>query len=55
MEITVEIENNLRQLLKNEDTDNDKNITIEDKGPKRFLLEDVKGKTLRAFKILVTQ
>ena len=45
MEITVEIENNLRQLLKNEDTDNDKNITIEDKGPKRFLLEDVKGKT----------
>lgn len=44
MEITVDVESNLNRLLKSEDTDNDKKITIDDKGPKRFLLEDVTGK-----------
>ncbi len=44
MEIIVDIEQNLNQLLKNEDTDNDKKITVDDKGPKRFSLASVDGK-----------
>ena len=44
MEIVVEIEQNLNQLLKSEDTDDDKKITVDDKGPKRFSLRSVDGK-----------
>ncbi len=45
MEIVVDIEQNLNQLLKNEDIDHDKKITVDDKGPKRFLLKSVGGKS----------
>ena len=36
-------ENILTILLKQEDTDNDKRITVEDKGPKRIVLESEAG------------
>ena len=45
MEIVVDIEQNLNQLLKSEDTDHDKKITVDDKGPKRFSLKSVDGKS----------
>ena len=44
MEIVVDIEQNLNQLLESEDTDSDKKITVDDKGPKRFSLKSVDGK-----------
>ncbi len=43
MHLHLDIENTLSQLLKQEDTDNDKRITIEDKGPKKFLLKSSNG------------
>ncbi|MGB3607638.1 trehalase calcium-binding domain-containing protein, partial [Psychroserpens sp.] len=36
---TVEIEKTLEQLLKQEDTDGDKKITVDDKGSKFFKLK----------------
>ncbi|MCD0465003.1 trehalase family glycosidase [Flavobacterium sp. ENC] len=43
MKFKLHINQTLSQLLAQEDTDGDKKITIDDKGPKRFLLEDDKG------------
>ncbi len=39
MKIKLDIDKTLQQLLKQEDTDRDKRITIDDKGPKRFVLK----------------
>jgi len=39
----LDIEETLEELLKQEDTDGDKRITIEDKGPKAFVLKDLDG------------
>jgi alpha,alpha-trehalase len=44
MKITLNIEKVFRELLLQEDTDQDKKITKEDKGPKRFVLVDEKTK-----------
>jgi alpha,alpha-trehalase len=44
MNITVDVESNLVRILKSEDTDNDKKITVDDKGPKRFYILSVTGK-----------
>jgi|FLOH01.1.fsa_nt_gi alpha,alpha-trehalase len=41
MHLTLNITHTLQKLLEQEDTDNDLKITIEDKGPKSFLLKDV--------------
>ncbi|MAO07546.1 MAG: trehalase, partial [Alteromonas sp.] len=41
----VPINETLERLLQQEDTDGDKKITIEDQGPKCFLLKDDTGKT----------
>ncbi len=38
MQLKVNIDQTIEQLLKSEDTDGDKKITIEDKGPKLFIL-----------------
>ncbi|MEO6176841.1 MAG: alpha,alpha-trehalase [Flavobacterium circumlabens] len=43
MKFKLHINQTLSQLLAQEDTDGDKKITIDDKGPKSFLLEDDKG------------
>jgi alpha,alpha-trehalase len=43
-EVEVKVDLNLRRLLNQEDLDRDLRITIEDRGPKLFLLEDLKGK-----------
>ncbi|RZJ52493.1 MAG: trehalase, partial [Flavobacterium sp.] len=43
MKFKLHINQTLSQLLAQEDTDGDKKITIDDKGPKSFLLEDEKG------------
>ena len=39
----LHIEQTLQQLLAQEDTDGDKKITIEDKGPKAFSIETKEG------------
>lgn len=39
----VHINSTLEKLLAQEDTDGDTRITIEDKGPREFLLEDING------------
>ncbi len=41
----VHIKSTLNDLLAQEDTDGDKKITIEDQGPKCFLLKDLNGQT----------
>lgn len=43
MTFLCNIEENLDKLLQQEDTDNDKKITIEDKGPKKFTVKSVNG------------
>tara|TARA_Y100000815_G_scaffold245584_2_gene244544 strand:+ start:24185 stop:26053 length:1869 start_codon:yes stop_codon:yes gene_type:complete len=43
--VKVPINETLERLLQQEDTDGDKKITIEDQGPKCFLLKDDTGKT----------
>ena len=45
MTFEVDIEKTLHHLLKQEDTDGDKKITIEDDGPKRFKLTNTEGET----------
>jgi alpha,alpha-trehalase len=44
MKIVVEIDAAFEQLLQQEDTDKDKKITKDDRGPKRFVLNDSKTK-----------
>ncbi|TRX24024.1 trehalase [Flavobacterium franklandianum] len=39
MKFKLNINQTLQQLLKQEDTDKDKRITVDDKGPKRFILK----------------
>lgn len=46
MKFKLNINQTLQSLLAQEDTDGDKKITIDDKGPKSFLLEDEKGNSL---------
>jgi len=46
MKFNLHIQNTIEKLLAQEDTDGDKKITIDDKGPKSFELEDVNGKTI---------
>lgn len=43
MKFNLDINLTLQKLLAQEDTDGDKKITIDDKGPKRFVLEDENG------------
>ncbi len=43
MKIKCDINQNLNNLLKQEDTDRDNKITVEDNGPKRFVLQSVDG------------
>lgn len=43
MKFNLHIDKTLQKLLTQEDTDGDRKITIDDKGPKRFLLEDAQG------------
>ncbi|WP_299549831.1 alpha,alpha-trehalase [Seonamhaeicola sp.] len=43
MEFELDIKNTVKSLLKQEDTDNDKKITIEDKGPKEFTIDSTLG------------
>jgi len=49
MQLKVNLTNTLNNLLRQEDTDSDKKITIEDQGPKKFSLTDIK--TNKTFKI----
>ncbi|MFK5889156.1 MAG: alpha,alpha-trehalase [Flavobacteriaceae bacterium] len=42
MQLKLNVQQTLKALLTQEDTDGDKKITIEDKGPKKFKLTDVK-------------
>jgi alpha,alpha-trehalase len=46
MKFKLHINQTLAQLLAQEDTDGDKKITIDDKGPKSFLLKDEKGNSI---------
>jgi len=46
MKFNLHIKNTIEKLLAQEDTDGDKKITIDDKGPKSFELEDVNGKKI---------
>lgn len=46
MKFKLHINQTLAQLLAQEDTDGDKKITIDDKGPKSFLLQDEKGNSI---------
>ena len=46
MKFNLHIQNTIEKLLAQEDTDGDKKITIDDKGPKSFELEDINGKTI---------
>ncbi len=46
VEVEVKVDLNLKRLLKQEDLDKDLKITVEDTGPKCFLLETLDGKTL---------
>ncbi len=41
MQLKVNLTNTLNNLLSQEDTDGDKKITIEDQGPKKFILTDI--------------
>ena len=43
MILKLDIENTISALLDQEDSDGDKKITIEDKGPKSFYLKDING------------
>ncbi len=43
MIFNLEIKTTLKSLLDQEDTDNDKKITTEDKGPKAFTITSVSG------------
>jgi alpha,alpha-trehalase len=43
MKFKLPINSTLKKLLAQEDTDNDKKITVDDKGPKRFVLQDENG------------
>ena len=43
MQFKLNIEKTLKDLLQQEDTDSDKKITIEDKGPRSFLLKDIQS------------
>lgn len=43
--IEVDVAYNLHRLLKQEDLDHDFKITVEDRGPKSFLLEAINGQT----------
>ncbi len=43
----VQIKETLERLLAQEDTDGDKKITVEDQGPKSFLLENIQGETYK--------
>jgi len=49
MRLKVNLAKTLNSLLNQEDTDGDKKITIEDQGPKKFNLTDIK--THKTFKI----
>ena len=44
MIFTLHIKETLKNLLIQEDTDGDKKITIEDKGPKEFVITSTSGK-----------
>jgi len=46
VEVEVKVDLNLKRLLKQEDLDQDLRITVEDTGPKCFLLETVDGDVL---------
>ncbi len=46
MKFKLHIQNTIEKLLAQEDTDGDKKITIDDQGPKSFLLENVEGKSV---------
>lgn len=46
MKFKLHINQTITQLLLQEDTDGDNKITIDDKGPKSFVLEDKNGKTI---------
>ena len=46
MKFKLNINETIQRLLAQEDTDGDKKITIDDHGPKRFLLEDENGNLL---------
>ncbi|WP_026978567.1 trehalase family glycosidase [Flavobacterium tegetincola] len=46
MKLKLHIESTLKALLAQEDTDNDKKITVDDCGPKRFVLNDANGKSV---------
>lgn len=43
MQLKINISKTLHELLSQEDTDGDKKITIEDNGPKSFVLKEAKG------------
>lgn len=47
MKFKLNINQTLQSLLAQEDTDGDKKITIDDKGPKSFLLQDENGNSLK--------
>lgn len=46
MKFKLHINQTIKEILSQEDTDGDKKITIDDNGPKRFLLKDENGKTI---------
>ncbi|TDW44596.1 alpha,alpha-trehalase [Flavobacterium sp. 270] len=46
MKFKLHINQTLSQLLEQEDTDGDKKITIDDKGPKSFLIQDESGNSV---------
>ena len=50
MQFKLNISTTLKQLLEQEDTDGDKRITIEDNGPKTFVLKDLNGSNTVAIK-----
>lgn len=50
MQFKLNISTTLKQLLEQEDTDGDKRITIEDNGPKTFVLKDLNGRNTVAIK-----
>ena len=43
MKLYFDVNKNLKALLKQEDTDGDKKITVDDKGPKRFIIFSIDG------------
>ena len=46
MKFKLHINHTIKKLLAQEDTDGDKKITVDDKGPKLFLLEDEQGNSV---------